>query len=288
MECDGANDSHDGAVNEGSQTGTESLKFKLRSWRTGHRREKLRKKLGEKFGKEKRVLILGGTQFMGRLTTTLLLKDGHHVTLINRGRSPNPFGDAVTTFHCDRHLQRDRLIDFIRSGGYWDAIIDFVGFYPSVMCDTVRALAVQSLESASSPTFPDVFGESAGRWSPNGLGNGTHVRTAVSTSARASGIGETTSWNVGHYVYISSDSTYMACEVGGSPGAVTEAEGKRPAEVEAREILRRSSEYQYEYGSNKLACEEALQQASQQGGFPFTALRLADVVGPFDNIAAHL
>eukprot|EP00854_Cymbomonas_tetramitiformis_P007351 gene7350-8748_t len=184
MECDGANDSHDGAVNEGSQTGTESLKFKLRSWRTGHRREKLRKKLGEKFGKEKRVLILGGTQFMGRLTTTLLLKDGHH--------------------------------------------------------------------------------------------------------ARASGIGETTSWNVGHYVYISSDSTYMACEVGGSPGAVTEAEGKRPAEVEAREILRRSSEYQYEYGSNKLACEEALQQASQQGGFPFTALRLADVVGPFDNIAAHL
>jgi hypothetical protein len=38
------------------------------------------------------VLVLGGTQFMGRLMIDALLAAGHRVTMSNRGVSANPFG----------------------------------------------------------------------------------------------------------------------------------------------------------------------------------------------------
>jgi nucleoside-diphosphate-sugar epimerase len=38
------------------------------------------------------VLVLGGTQFMGRVMVEQLLAGGHRVTMSNRGVSANPFG----------------------------------------------------------------------------------------------------------------------------------------------------------------------------------------------------
>ena len=49
-----------------------------------------------------RVLVLGGTQFIGRASVGALLSRGHAVTVLNRGRSPNPFGAAVSHIACDR------------------------------------------------------------------------------------------------------------------------------------------------------------------------------------------
>jgi len=46
--------------------------------------------------------------------------------------------------------------------------------------------------------------------------------------------------------------------------------------------------YQYEYGSNKLACEESLSELRRRTGFCFTALRLCDVMGPYDNLGIFL
>lgn len=51
----------------------------------------------------KNVLVLGGTRFFGRKLVELLIEDGHHVTIITRGKSGNPFGDQV------EHLVLDRL-----------------------------------------------------------------------------------------------------------------------------------------------------------------------------------
>lgn len=45
--------------------------------------------------KMKNVLVLGGTRFFGRKLVELLLEDGHHVAIITRGQSGNPFGDQV-------------------------------------------------------------------------------------------------------------------------------------------------------------------------------------------------
>ena len=45
--------------------------------------------------------MVGGTQFMGRATVELLIEAGYSVTILNRGRTPNPF-DAVRHVCCDR------------------------------------------------------------------------------------------------------------------------------------------------------------------------------------------
>lgn len=52
------------------------------------------------------VLVLGGTQFMGRLVVERLLAGGHRVTMSNRGVTANPFGDSAAPI---RPLTRSHL-----------------------------------------------------------------------------------------------------------------------------------------------------------------------------------
>lgn len=49
-----------------------------------------------------RVLVLGGTRFVGRAVVEQLLQAGHEVTLLNRGRSPDPFATRVRRVLGDR------------------------------------------------------------------------------------------------------------------------------------------------------------------------------------------
>ena len=42
-----------------------------------------------------RVLVIGGTRFIGRATVPEILRRGHEVTLLHRGRTPSPFGDRL-------------------------------------------------------------------------------------------------------------------------------------------------------------------------------------------------
>ncbi|MGC1526382.1 MAG: NAD-dependent epimerase/dehydratase family protein [Phormidesmis sp.] len=48
-----------------------------------------------------RVLVIGGTRFIGVYLTKLLVSKGHEVTLLNRGNHPAPLAD-VETIVCDR------------------------------------------------------------------------------------------------------------------------------------------------------------------------------------------
>ena len=66
-----------------------------------------------------RILILGGTGFIGPFQVRYALERGHSVTLFNRGRSnPGLFPD-VETLIGDRNGQLDAL-----SGRSWDVVID--------------------------------------------------------------------------------------------------------------------------------------------------------------------
>ncbi len=49
-----------------------------------------------------RVLVIGGTRFIGRHTVPALLDRGHEVTVFHRGKTPNPFGDRVHELLGDR------------------------------------------------------------------------------------------------------------------------------------------------------------------------------------------
>lgn len=68
----------------------------------------------------KRILILGGTGFVGPHQVRYALQRGHTVTIFNRGRSaPGMFGKDVEELSGDRATNLDSL-----KGRKWDAVID--------------------------------------------------------------------------------------------------------------------------------------------------------------------
>ncbi|HZO23030.1 MAG TPA: NAD-dependent epimerase/dehydratase family protein [Steroidobacteraceae bacterium] len=72
-----------------------------------------------------RILILGGTRFIGVHMTQLALDRGHTVTLFNRGKTNADLFPQVEHLHGDR----DGQIDALR-GHKWDAVIDDSGYVP--------------------------------------------------------------------------------------------------------------------------------------------------------------
>lgn len=68
-----------------------------------------------------RVLVMGGTRFIGVYLTKLLVKQGHEVVLFNRGNKPTPV-EGVTTIQGDRK-DTDTLKAKL-SGEKFDAVFD--------------------------------------------------------------------------------------------------------------------------------------------------------------------
>jgi nucleoside-diphosphate-sugar epimerase len=72
-----------------------------------------------------KVLVIGGTRYMGAELVWRLLLSGHAVTIFNRGRTADPFGDRVERLVGDR-----RSDDFARllRGRRFDAAVDFAAY----------------------------------------------------------------------------------------------------------------------------------------------------------------
>jgi 2'-hydroxyisoflavone reductase len=82
-----------------------------------------------------RILILGGTEFLGRHLVEAALAKGHEVTLFNRGKTnPHLFPD-VEKLRGDR----DGNLDVLR-GRHWDAVIDPSGYVPRIVRQSVQLL----------------------------------------------------------------------------------------------------------------------------------------------------
>ncbi|MFN3428781.1 MAG: NAD-dependent epimerase/dehydratase family protein [Candidatus Sericytochromatia bacterium] len=83
-----------------------------------------------------KILVLGGTGFVGRHLVNSALARGHAVTLFNRGRrNPGLFPDA-------EHLVGDRDGGLgVLADGRWDAVIDTSGYFPRLVRDSASALA---------------------------------------------------------------------------------------------------------------------------------------------------
>ena len=78
---------------------------------------------------QNRVLVLGGTQFIGVHIVRELLAQGYEVTLLNRGITPSPFtNDArVRTIHADRFEDGDAVSEAIASEE-WSGVVDTTCF----------------------------------------------------------------------------------------------------------------------------------------------------------------
>ncbi|KAH8069267.1 Ca2-binding protein [Aureococcus anophagefferens] len=191
-----------------------------------------------------KVLVIGGTQFMGVHTVELLCKKGYAVTVLNRGVTPSPFGEDVTHIRLDRFAQPNLLMKVVREGG-WEAVVDFVAF----SADDVADVAAAALDSA---------------WDPSP-----------------------------YYVYVSSDSVYMACErhridaARAAGRGLDESDAVREKSRAGIAACKKRDGYQYRYGSGKLAGEEELANWATRG-LECTALRLPDVIGPRDNLGGFL
>jgi nucleoside-diphosphate-sugar epimerase len=87
-----------------------------------------------------RILVLGGTWFLGRAVVVEALARGWEVTTFTRGRSGLPVAGAVP-IHGDRCSHED--VARLAGAGEWDAVVDTSGsaLSPRVVLRGARALA---------------------------------------------------------------------------------------------------------------------------------------------------
>lgn len=93
-----------------------------------------------------KLLILGGTVFLGRAVTDAALAAGHDVVHLNRGRSA-PADERVRRITGDR--ADETCLHAAAEGGPWDAVIDTSGYLPQL----VRKSAAALREAASRYLF---------------------------------------------------------------------------------------------------------------------------------------
>jgi len=81
-----------------------------------------------------KILIIGGTRFLGRHLVNSARARGHEVTLFNRGKT-NP-----DLFRKVKKIHGDRAQDLNQLSGTWDAVIDTCGYVPRVVKISAEAL----------------------------------------------------------------------------------------------------------------------------------------------------
>ncbi len=116
-----------------------------------------------------RILIVGGTQFVGRHITEAALAAGHAVTLLHRGQTGADLFPSAEHLHADRNALPDRL--FGDDAG-WDATVDVSAYLPRQVHGLADALGGRggryvyiSSVSVYSSAAVTAAREGAGAWS---------------------------------------------------------------------------------------------------------------------------
>lgn len=82
-----------------------------------------------------RILVLGGTKFLGRTFVEAALAREHELTLFNRGETNPDLFPEVNKLHGDRTGDLAAL-----EGRRWDAVVDASGYLPSVVRSSAELL----------------------------------------------------------------------------------------------------------------------------------------------------
>jgi 2'-hydroxyisoflavone reductase len=83
-----------------------------------------------------RLLLLGGTKFLGRALVEEALGRSHDVTLFNRGQTNPELYPEVEKLRGDRDGDLSAL-----EGRTWDAVVDTCGYFPRIVRASAEALA---------------------------------------------------------------------------------------------------------------------------------------------------
>lgn len=87
-------------------------------------------------GPKLRLLILGGTGFLGPHTVRAALAHGHEMTLFNRGKTNPHLFPELEKLRGDRYSNLDAL-----KGRKWDAVVDTFAYVPRVVRASAELLA---------------------------------------------------------------------------------------------------------------------------------------------------
>lgn len=82
-----------------------------------------------------KILIIGGTKFLGRHLVSAALHGGHEITLFNRGRHSTEEIETVEQIYGDRNSDLDKL-----ENRRWDVCIDTCGYLPEAVRASAEAL----------------------------------------------------------------------------------------------------------------------------------------------------
>ena len=86
-----------------------------------------------------RLLLFGGSWFLGRLLIEDFARRGFDVTVFNNGRTAVPLSGGVRQVQGDR--ERDDDLQAVARSGPWDVVVDVSGKIPAVVRRSARALA---------------------------------------------------------------------------------------------------------------------------------------------------
>jgi 2'-hydroxyisoflavone reductase len=82
-----------------------------------------------------RLLVLGGTKFLGRHAVAAALAGGHDVTIFTRGQTNPELFPEVQHLQGDRDGELDAL-----EGGAWDGVVDTSGYVPRIVRQSAELL----------------------------------------------------------------------------------------------------------------------------------------------------
>jgi 2'-hydroxyisoflavone reductase len=98
-----------------------------------------------------RILVLGGTVFLGRHVVDAALAAGHRVTRLTRGASQPELHPDVERVFADRDGGLGAL-----SGRRWDGVIDTCGFVPRVVAQSAAIAADRYVFVSSVSVYADL------------------------------------------------------------------------------------------------------------------------------------
>lgn len=100
-----------------------------------------------------KLLVIGGTRFLGRHLVQAALESGHQVTLFNRGQSATGEPEGVEQRVGDRRANLSAL-----AMGSWDAVVDTCGYLPNevaAMADCLQGRVGRYAFISSISVFAD-------------------------------------------------------------------------------------------------------------------------------------
>ena len=97
-----------------------------------------------------RILVLGGTAFVGRAIVEDALRAGAEVTLFGRGKTGAGLFPGVPRLTGDRDTGDYAALQ----AGRWDAVVDVSGYLPRHVGQAMDALGGRAAGTCSSPATP--------------------------------------------------------------------------------------------------------------------------------------